>query len=181
MTHLDKQFIRYEKDINRFAKNKCNGRDEYKDLVQDAYLKMKRAEAKGSYNEQGKFKSWILMLTNSLYLDKFRSRKIVFNSSQLSIDKKYKNKDRGEGDLKSILVSELDSETEENETEHIFWLRFKKVYDELNPAFKEVMDLHTWEGMKHIQIAQKLDISVNTSLGRYRYGVINLQKEFNLI
>ncbi|MNY40205.1 RNA polymerase sigma factor [compost metagenome] len=52
----------------------------------------------------------------------------------------------------------------------------KKILTKIPPEQKEIIIFKMYENMTHKEIAKLKNISINTSLGRYRYALINLRK-----
>ena len=178
MTHLDKEFLRYGKEIRKFAKYVCKDQNSYEDLVHDVYIKVKRAELKGKYKEQKQFLPWIKQIIKNALIDKNRAK---LRKRKISMESGFYDRE-GFVEITDLISQILEDEEsiEEAKEEHEEWLRFEKAYDKLNPIFKEVVELNTFQNITFKQIAKEQGISIMTALGRKRYAVIELKKELNL-
>lgn len=141
-------------------------KDKYlaEDLFQDVFIKAIDTLNAGRYNEEGKFLPWITRIAHNLCIDHFRKVKRspsiktsddhdifeVLNFSEAGIDEKIM---RGQS----------------NE-------RVTKMLDMLPEDQKEVIVMRHFADLSFREIAKLTDCSINTALGRMRYGLINLRK-----
>ena len=134
------------------------------DLFQDTFIKVVKKLRSGKYKEQGKFLPWVLRIANNLCIDNYRKMKrrpSVINPEGYDI-------------------FEILNFAEDNVEDRII-KREKAVYvknliDQLSPEQKEVVILRHYADLSFKEIAKLTDVSINTSLGRMRYALINMRK-----
>jgi RNA polymerase sigma factor (sigma-70 family) len=141
-------------------------KDKYlaEDLFQDAFLKMIRNMREGNYSEQGKFLPWASRIAHNLCMDHFRRTKSKIPVTLAN----------GE-DIMELLAGPDESgapKIEQRQTEQ----SLRKLMEQLPEEQREVIVLRVYGDMSFKEIAQLTDVSINTALGRMRYGLINLRR-----
>ncbi len=135
------------------------------DIFQDTFIKVIKSLRAGSYNEEGKFLPWVMRIAHNLIIDHFRQVKRVpvfeRNHGEFNIFSRLKILD--ESQEEKIVTGQIHEDV-------------KKLLDFLPPEQKEVLYMRFYADMSFKQIAEELDISINTALGRMRYAIINLRK-----
>ena len=140
-------------------------REAAEDLMQEVFVKAIRRIRDGKYNEQGKFKPWIVRIAHNLSIDYFRKAKryptiVMENGSNV---------------LETMEFADLNFEDLQmkKETKEIL----KSYIRELPQAQREVLMLRHYFDMSFKEIAEATDVSINTALGRMRYALINIRKK----
>ncbi len=135
------------------------------DLTQDTFIKAINTLRSGRYNEEGKFKPWILRIAHNLAIDTFRKNKRyptivmedgsnVFNTLEFA-EAPYENYQVAQ-DTKTKLLAFI---------------------EELPENQREVIMMRHYQEMSFQDIAESTNVSINTALGRMRYALINLRKK----
>ena len=70
----------------------------------------------------------------------------------------------------------FDLDVEQNETARLVNEAMKRMPEK----YREVVTLKIWSGLTFAQIAEALDIPLNTAASRYRYGLEALRRDVNL-
>ena len=141
-------------------------KDKYlaEDLFQEVFIRVVDKLRKGHYTEEGKFLPWIMRIAHNMCLDHFRK---VRRSAAI------KNSD--DVDIFEVLnFSEQNAEDKmmTNESHQ----RVRKMLDMLPEDQREIIIMRHYAELTFKEIATLKDISINTALGRMRYGLINLRK-----
>ena len=63
---------RHKSKIYNFIFSKVLDRDTAEDVFQETFIKVIRTLKNGSYNEEGKFLSWVMRISHNLIIDFFR-------------------------------------------------------------------------------------------------------------
>jgi RNA polymerase sigma-70 factor (ECF subfamily) len=139
------------------------------DVFQDTFFKVIQTLKKGQYNEEGKFLPWILRIAKNLIIDHFRKTKKMPSISYVINE---------EGEETSIfdIIPEQVSNTKDNEETKLFKEQIRSLVNELPADQKEVVIMRTYYDMSFKEISEMTNVSINTSLGRMRYALINLKK-----
>jgi len=141
-------------------------KDKYlaEDIFQDVFIKIIDTVRAGRYTEEGKFLPWAMRIAHNCCVDHFRKVK------RTPVIRNGENQD----------VFEMISFTEENaETTLIRQQshdRVQQLLFQLPEDQREVIILRHYADMSFKDIAQLTNCSINTALGRMRYGLINLRK-----
>jgi len=138
------------------------------DIFQDAFLKVITTIKNGRYNEEGKFFQWVVRISRNLVIDHFRrntKNPVVTDTAGNEI-------------LSYLRIPETNREDEiiENEVQIIL----KKLINHLPHEQREVLILRHYANLSFKEISELTKVSINTSLGRMRYALINLRKLMEL-
>jgi RNA polymerase sigma-70 factor (ECF subfamily) len=134
------------------------------DISQDVLIKIIDTLRAGGYKEEGKFLPWALRVAHNLCVDHFRKvkRKPVIKTSD----------DRDIFDVINISEEGADMKIMKTQSHN----SVRKMLDLLPLEQKEVIILRHYAELSFKEIAQLTNCSINTALGRMRYGLINLNK-----
>jgi|TARA_B100001059_G_scaffold142585_3_gene142538 RNA polymerase sigma-70 factor (ECF subfamily) len=154
---------RHKQRIYSFIYSKVYNRDLTEDIFQDTFIKVIKTLKLGNYNEEGKFISWVMRIAHNLVIDHFRKNKRIpkfENSYDFDIFSVLKNSDI---DIENQMIKDqIHSEV-------------KKIIDFLPDDQKEVLVYRYYNDLSFKEISEKTGVSINTSLGRMRYALINLR------
>lgn len=167
---------RHKKGLFRAIYLKVRDEELANDLFQDTFIKIINTIRNGNYNDEGKFFSWALRIANNLIIDYFRKQ----NRQKLIQEKPSKNNDFN---VFSVIASE-DQHALQQLTKDELLGQMVDLVNYLPENQKEIIQLRIFEDMAFKDIAEQLEISINTALGRMRYALLNLRKmieEHNLV
>ena len=138
------------------------------DIFQDTFMKIIVTLKEGRYNEEGKFILWAKRIAHNLIIDHFR---LKAKQNKVS-DSSYDNDE--------FSIFDLLANQEENIEEQLI---SRQIQEDLMKMLKflpenqqEVIKLRFFDGLSFKEIADQTDTSINTTLGRVRYALINLRK-----
>lgn len=134
------------------------------DLFQDAFIKVIDTINGGRYNEEGKFLPWVMRIAHNLCIDHFR--KVKRSPSIKTSD---------DHDIFEVL-NFSEPGTDEKMIQGQSHARVRKMLDMLPEDQKEVIVMRHFADLSFKEIAGLTGCSINTALGRMRYGLINLRK-----
>ena len=141
-------------------------KDKYlaEDIFQDVLIKIIDTIRGGRYTEEGKFLPWAMRIAHNLCVDHFRKVKrtpTIRNGE--------------DNDIFEVLnFSEDSAETKMMKRQSHD--RVREMLQRLPEDQREVIILRHFADMSFKEIAAATDCSINTALGRMRYGLINLRK-----
>ena len=139
------------------------------DIFQETFFKVIQTLKKQQYNEEGKFLPWVLRIAKNLIIDHFRKAKKMPGISTIT------NEDGEETSIFDIIPEEVDHSKDDDGARR-FKEAIRSVVNELPQDQKEVVIMRTYYDMSFKEIAEVTNVSINTSLGRMRYALINLKK-----
>lgn len=134
------------------------------DIFQEAFIKVIESLKAKTYNEQGKFLPWIMRIAHNLIIDHFRRLK-KFNNVRENDDFNVFER-KGCWDIsieQEIMIEDLNK-------------NLIDLLQELLPEQKEILIMRFFYKMSFKEIAEDTGVSINTSLGRVRYAIVNLKK-----
>ncbi len=134
------------------------------DIFQDTFIKIIGIIRQGKYDERGKFMSWAARVAYNLCMDAFRktkSRPVVVMQDGTDVF----------NFIHSTEQEYIDKEDEKLRDESI-----RNMIDQLPAAQREVLILRMYADLSFKEIAELTKVSINTSLGRMRYALLNLRK-----
>lgn len=138
------------------------------DIFQETFIRIFHHMKANKYKEQGKFLPWAQRIASNLCIDYFRKQK---NSKRHLVN-------NGEEIFTFISIQDSKNQEKEmiqNETAYIV----QNLIHQLPKEQKEVILLRIYAELSFKEIAQMTDVSINTALGRMRYGLQNLKKLIN--
>ena len=141
-------------------------KDKYlaEDIFQDVLIKIIDTIRGGRYTEEGKFLPWTMRIAHNLCVDHFRKVKrtpAIKTSDDRDIFEVINFTEDG-ADVKIMKRQSHD--------------RVRRMLDLLPEDQREVIILRHYADLSFKEIASLTNCSINTALGRMRYGLINLRK-----
>jgi RNA polymerase sigma-70 factor (ECF subfamily) len=141
-------------------------KDKYlaEDIFQDVFIRVIDTVRGGRYTEEGKFLPWAMRIAHNLCVDHFRKVKrtpTIRNSEDHDIFEVLNFTEDG-ADRKMMQRQSHD--------------RVRQMLDLLPADQREVIILRHYAELSFKEIAAMTNCSINTALGRMRYGLINLRK-----
>lgn len=134
------------------------------DIFQDTFIKIIDSINNKKYTEDGKFLPWALRIAHNLCVDHFRKLKRIPTI-----------KTNGGHDIFEIL-NFSEPGFEEKMIQHQSHDRVRKLLEGLPDDQREVIIMRHYADLSFKEIAQLTNCSINTALGRMRYGLFNLRK-----
>ncbi|NEN22391.1 sigma-70 family RNA polymerase sigma factor [Cryomorpha ignava] len=134
------------------------------DIFQETFMKAIRTLKQGKYNEEGKFLPWVLRIAHNLSIDHFRKAKKM---PKVRSDENF--------DVFAGIAND-EKNVEDVWIEDIIHGDIRQLIDELPEEQKEVVMMRHYNNMSFKEISDRCNVSINTSLGRMRYALINMRK-----
>lgn len=159
---------RHQKDLFSFIFYKLMDDDLANDIFQDTFMKIIVTLKEGRYNEEGKFILWAKRIAHNLIIDHYRLKSKHIKVSETSYD----------NDEYSIfdLIAGKEENVEEQLVSQQIQEDLMKMLVCLPENQQEVIKLRFFDGLSFKEIAEQTNTSINTTLGRVRYALINLRK-----
>lgn len=159
---------RHQKELFSFIFYKLMDEELANDVFQDTFMKIIVSLKEGRYNDDGKFILWAKRIAHNLIIDHYRLKSKHIKVSETT----YENEE--------FSIFDLLKETEENIEERLIT---NQIYDDLMKMIvflpenqQEVIKLRFFDGLSFKEIAEQTNTSINTTLGRVRYALINMRK-----
>ena len=141
-------------------------KDKYlaEDIFQDVFIKVIDTLNSGRYNDEGKFLPWVMRIAHNSCIDHFRK---VKRSPTIKTSDNH--------DLFEVL-NFCEVGADEKMIQGQSHERVRKILDMLPEDQKEVIIMRHYAELSFKEISDLTGCSINTSLGRMRYGLMNLRK-----
>ena len=163
---FDELLLRNQSKIFSYILFVVRDRDTADDVFQETFVKVVVKLQQGKYVPSGKFSAWVLRIAHNVIMDLYRGQK-----SQKIIDAVDDN------DLSNIAGNDLiigNVESQFVNTQVMSDVR--KMMNLLPTTQREVVYMRYFQQMSFKEIADTTNVSINTSLGRMRYAIINLRR-----
>ena len=136
------------------------------DLFQETFLKVITKLQNGQYSDTGKFSWWLTRIAHNVVIDHFRAQK----SSKIVEAPK-------DNDLSNLRGEAIHNQSRESELNNEQVMEdVKRLVEALPEAQRDVVNMRYFQELSFKEIAEQTNVSINTSLGRMRYALINLRK-----
>ena len=141
-------------------------KDKYvaEDLFQEVFIKIIDTIRNNRYTDEGKFLSWAMRISHNLCVDHFR--KVKRSPAIKTSD------DRDIFELIDSTETRADIKMMQDQRHE----KVSRLLDMLPAEQREVIVLRHYADLSFKEISQMTNCSINTALGRMRYGLINLRK-----
>ena len=163
---FDELLLRNQSKIFSYILFVVRDRDTADDIFQETFVKVVVKLQQGKYIPSGKFSAWVLRIAHNVIMDLYRGQK-----SQKIIDAVDDN------DLSNIAGSDMIIGNVENQFVNTQVLSdVRKMMNLLPTTQREVVYMRYFQQMSFKEIADTTNVSINTSLGRMRYAILNLRR-----
>lgn len=135
------------------------------DIFQETFMKAIITIRQGRYNESGKFSAWLRRIAHNLIIDSYRQEKsenlVSCDEPEVNI---LNNIGLAEGTIESAIVNRQ------------ILADVRRLIDHLPDEQREVVYMRFYQDLSFKEIAEITGVSINTSLGRMRYAILNLRR-----
>ena len=135
------------------------------DVFQETFIKVITKLQEGKYVPSGKFAAWLMRIAHNIIIDSYRTEK-----AEQIIDTNEDN------DLTILGSKFLDANIEDIFINEQVFCDVKKMMNMLPDNQREIIFMRVFQQMSFKEIAETTNVSINTSLGRMRYAVLNLRR-----
>ena len=162
---FDTLLSRHQSRVFSYIYSVVKNRDVADDIFQETFVKAITTIKQGRYAESGRFAAWISRIAHNLIIDYYRQEK---SENTLSAD------DEGVDVLNRRELSDCNIEdVMVNEQIHN---DVRRIIEALPENQREVLMMRYYKDMSFKEIAEATQVSINTSLGRMRYAILNMRR-----
>lgn len=141
-------------------------RDVANDVFQDTFVKVITQLQQKRYAPNGKFSAWVMRIAHNEIMDWYRTQRSghIVEATE-------------DNDLSNI--GGLDFSLSSVESQYVnsqVLTDVRRMMNLLPASQREVVYMRFYQGMSFKEIAQTTGVSINTSLGRMRYAILNLRR-----
>ncbi len=138
------------------------------DIFQETFIKTIKFLKRKKYDEKGKFAPWMGRIAHNLAIDHIRRQKkysdVPLESNIKALETQDCIHDPFEAKIKQDTINKL-----------------RNFVQQLPDNQRDVLIMRHYMKMSFQEIAASTNVSINTAIGRMRYALINLKKEFDKI
>ena len=136
------------------------------DVFQETFVKVITRLQEGKYTDSGKFSFWLYRIAHNVIMDTFREQKSLHVIEPTAGN-----------DLSKLKSDNIMDINRENEFVNAQVLRdVRHIMDSLPAPEREVVYMRFYQELSFKEIAETTGVSINTSLGRMRYALINMRR-----
>lgn len=136
------------------------------DVFQDTFVKVITKLQEGKYTDSGKFSFWLTRIAHNVIMDCYRRQK-----SEHIVEPTEGN------DLSNLRSDSLLDTNRENEYVNMQIMNdVRHLMNALPAPQREVVYMRFYQDLSFKEIANITGVSINTSLGRMRYALINMRR-----
>lgn len=162
---FDELLKRYQDKLYSYLQFTVRNDDMADDLFQETFVKAIVQIRQGKYVHNGKFGAWLTRIAHNLLIDVFRNEKV----------ENYVYEDEAESAWTESAISMDGSRENELSNEQVL-NDVRNMMGHLPQNQREVVYMRFYQDMSFKEIAETTGVSINTSLGRMRYAILNLRK-----
>ncbi|MBR3655992.1 MAG: sigma-70 family RNA polymerase sigma factor [Prevotella sp.] len=163
---FDELLTRNQEKIFTYIMYVVKDEDLANDLFQETFLKVITKLQNHQYADSGKFLWWLTRIAHNVIIDYYRAQR-----SDKVVDAPREN------DLSNLRSDNVMDGNRENELTNAQVLKdVKRLMDALPEAQRDVVYMRFYQELSFKEIAKLTNVSINTSLGRMRYALINLRR-----
>lgn len=156
---------RYKDRLYSYILYNVRNTDVADDIFQETFVKVVVTIRDGRYTETGKFFAWVTRIAHNLVIDFFRREKgeNTVSTDETDVDI-----------LNNAKLAERSAQGAIDSEQTLVDLQL--LINKLPQEQREVVQMHYFQEMTFKEIAEEKGISINTALGRMRYGILNMRK-----
>ncbi len=163
---FDLLLSRHEVKLFSYIMFVVHDEDVANDIFQETFVKAIVKLQNGQYLSNGRFGSWLIRIAHNVIVDGYRLRKIHRIVDQ-----------RNNNDLSRL---QGDSFQERNKEQELVKMQVmsdvKRLVEFLPTVQREIIYMRYYQQLTFKEIAEITNVSINTSLGRMRYALLNLRR-----
>lgn len=136
------------------------------EVFQETFVKVITKLQEGKYTDSGKFSFWLTRIAHNIIMDGYRQQKsahIVEPTEDNDLNK-----------LRSTDLMDINRENEYVNAQIMDDVR--RMMEALPAPQREVVYMRYYQDLSFKEIAEATGVSINTSLGRMRYALINMRR-----
>lgn len=136
------------------------------DIFQETFFKVISKLQQKKYSPSGKFGAWLMRIAHNAIMDWYREQR-----QQGLVDASNEN------DLSNVGGYDLiESNREKDFINTQVLADVKRIMNQLPAPQREVVYMRFYQQMSFKEIAETTGVSINTSLGRMRYAILNMRR-----
>lgn len=156
---------RYKDKLYSYIYFVVRNEEQTEDIFQETFVKAIVTIQQGRYSADGKFGAWLTRIAHNLVIDFFRQERNenVVSNDEVEVDL-FNNANLSDDTIETQMVNEQ------------VLCDVRRLMDFLPENQREVVYMRFYQDLSFKEIAEITGVSINTSLGRMRYALLNLRR-----
>lgn len=163
---FDELLLRYKDRLYSYISYIVRNNDMADDLFQETFVKAIMTLRQGRYKENGRFYAWLTRIAHNLLIDQFRNER----NEALVYDEEDSETVWQEVAMMADGYREYELINEQVLTD------VRVLMDKLPDNQREVVYMRFYQDLSFKEISEITGVSINTALGRMRYGIMNMRR-----
>ena len=155
---------RHQRELFSFIFYKVLDEELANDFFQDTFIKIILKLKEGKYAEKDKFILWAKRIASNLIIDYFRVKSKYIKVSDTSYEDE------------EFSIFDTIKETEDNIEDRLILNQIHAIMSLLPENQQEIIKMRFYDELTFKEIAELTNTSINTTLGRMRYALMNIRK-----
>ena len=140
--------------------------DRADDVFQETFVKVITKLHERKYIDSGKFSAWLMRIAHNVIMDNYREQRAGHIVEPTA-----------DNDLSNLRSNDLlDGNIENQFVNSQIMKDVRRLMDNLPEPQREVVYMRFYQQMSFKEIAETTNVSINTSLGRMRYAILNMRR-----
>lgn len=159
---------KHQKELFSYIYYKVMDEELANDFFQDTFIKIIINLKEKKYTEENKFILWAKRIAMNLIIDHYRAKSRYQNISETS----FQDED--------FSIFDVIQEPEDNVEDRLI---LSQIYSDLEQVLtflpqtqQEIVKMRFYDNLSFKEIAEQTNVSINTTLGRMRYALMNIRK-----
>lgn len=143
----------------------CKDEEVSNDIFQDTFVRIITCIQQNNYTDSGKFRYWATRIAHNMVIDYVRAA----SQSDLVLldptDYAYSNNELlSERPIEDTIICQQDQQ------------KIHSIYLQLPDNQRDIVQMRIFDNLSFKEISQRTGVSINTSLGRMRYAILNMRR-----
>ncbi|MFV0537652.1 MAG: RNA polymerase sigma factor [Dysgonomonas sp.] len=167
-------FKKYRSQLKNYISKRVMSKEDGEDILQNIFYQLSKIDLIEKPIEQ--VSAWLYSVANNQIIDRSRKHREV----EMPYVKTQDDDELFLSEVTSLLMDE-DASPETEYLRTLVWDELEAALSELPPEQREVFDLTEMDGFSFKEIAETMDIPVNTLISRKRYAVLHLRERLRTL
>lgn len=169
--NVEKIFSEHKPRLKAFISKRITDEEDSKDILQDVFYQLLKTVDDDGLNPVEQVRAWLYRVTRNVIINKQKKKK-----EERLPEYQYSENESAIEEFSEILFNDDNPTPETEYLRSLVWLELETALSELPLEQREVFELTELDGLSVKEIAETLNVSVNTLLSRKHYAVKHLRK-----
>lgn len=162
---FDELLSRYQGKLFNYIYFIVRNQEQAEDIFQETFVKAIVTIQQGRYTADGRFGAWLTRIAHNLVIDSFRQERNenTVSNDEVEVDL-FNNADLCDDNVEMQMVNDQTLAD------------VRRLIDALPDNQREVVYMRFYQDLSFKEISDITGVSINTSLGRMRYAILNMRR-----